>query len=79
MYVRRQRVISKKITGDAEILRDRDGGHCGVRCDNRVLLRESGAQSDIPPLYAVVRSTSRGKTVLSIAESSLDHIIIPFR
>lgn len=29
----------------------------GVRCDNRVLLRESGAQSDIPPLSVVICST----------------------
>lgn len=65
---------------DAE-LRDQDGGRCGVRCDNRVLLRESGAQSDIPPLYAVIRSTSRseGKPYRHIdAESSLDYIITWF-
>lgn len=40
-----------------------DDGHCGVRRDNRALLRESGARSDIPPSpsHAVARSTSRGK------------------
>jgi len=43
-----------------------------------MLLRESGAQSDIPPLYAVICSTrSERKPYRSIdAESSLYYIII---
>jgi len=65
---------------DAEILRDRDCEYCGVRCDNRVLLRESGAQSNIPPLYAVIRHhVAREKSYRSInAASNLDYIITSF-
>lgn len=68
---------------DAEILREmtETSGHCGVRCDNRALLRESGAQSGIPPLYAVICSASRseGRPYRSIdAGSSLNYVIISF-
>lgn len=60
----RGRVISEKETVDVAVF----------RCDNRALLRESGAQSDIPPFRRT--RLQRGKKRSAPSTRDLDYIII---